>query len=277
MDDIEHTAAPQHSILDMTRAGGTYAYQWLAFAQWCEESGRKSLPASPEGVADYLESRADARPSTLKVIAAAITRMHQESGHANPCVGVAQTTLTRLTQDEQPGPQRSLPLDLDAYIAIRETARHPRAGRGGRPEREKSAYQRGAFDIAVIGLMRDARLRVREATLLRWADLEKVEGGGRIVVRGTDGLGEPEYRFVSEDTMSILSETRGDAADDDLIIGLMPRQLGTRIGAAARQAGLGEGYSAESPRLGMLQDLETVGISLLGSHVSRSLRSGGRS
>ena len=172
-------------------------------------------------------------------------------------------------------PKPLIPLDLDAYIAIRETAHNPPAGRGGRPEREESAYQRGASDIAVIGLMRDARLRVREATLLRWADIENVEGGGRVVVRGMDGLGEPEYRFVSEDTMNILSEVRGDAADDDLIIGLMPRQLGTRIGAAARQAGLGEGYSAESPRLGMLQDLETVGISLLGSHVSRSLRPGG--
>ena len=79
-----------------------------------------------------------------------------------------------------------------------------------------------------------------------------------------DGLDEPEYRFVSEDTMKLLSEVRHGAEDDAPIIGLMTKQLGSRISAAAKQAGLGDGYSGESPRLGMLQDLETIGISLSG-------------
>ena len=73
---------------------------------------------------------------------------------------------------------------------------------------------------------------------------------------------------MSEDTMELLSKIRHGAEDDAPIIGLMQKQLGSRISAAARQAGLGDGYSAESPRLGMLQDLETIGISLLGLQAS---------
>ena len=274
MNETELTISERYALLDRGRAGGTYAYQWHAFVDWCKETGVESLPASSEDVARYLEARAEAgaRPSTIKVVAAAISRAHQEAGQDNPCVGVALTTLAKLTQDQVSGPQRSLPLDFNAYMAIRETVYSPRVTRGGRLEREDSALRRGAFDVAMIGLMRDARLRVREATALTWADLKRTPGGGSVRIRGMDGLDEPEYRFVSEDTMKLLSEVRHGAEDDAPIIGLMTKQLGSRISAAAKQAGLGDGYSGESPRLGMLQDLETIGISLLGSQASRRIR-----
>ena len=76
--------------------------------------------------------------------------------------------LDELTQDESPGPSRALPLDLNCYLAIRKTAHQPRAGRGGRLERTASARRRGAVGIAMIGLMREARLRVSEAAALTW-------------------------------------------------------------------------------------------------------------
>ena len=43
--------------------------------------------------------------------------------------------------------------------------------------------------------------------------------------------------------------------------------MGARIGAAAEQAALGSGYGGESPRLGMLKDLEELGAVLLGERI----------
>ena len=60
------------------RTRDSYANQWNHFVAWSQASGRRSLPASPEDVAAYLEDRSEtgARPSTLRV-AAAIARNHK--------------------------------------------------------------------------------------------------------------------------------------------------------------------------------------------------------
>ena len=125
-----------------------------------------------------------------------------------------------------------------------------------------NARRRGKLDVAMIGLMRDARLRVYEAAALTWGDVERVPGGsGRVRVEAS---GETSYRVVSADTMKLLSSVRRNAGDNEPLLGMRPNQIAIRIGSAARQAGLGEGYSGESPRLGMIQDLETLGVLLLG-------------
>ena len=227
------------------------------------------MPASPEDVAAYLEDRSEtgARPSTLRVVAAAIARNHKDAGFDAPVhQGVARTVLDDLTQDDAPGGSRTLALDLGCYLAIRKTASEPRWGRGGRLERTTSVRRRGAVDIAMIGLMRDARLRVSEATALTWGDIERMRGGsGRVCVRGAE---EDSYRVVSADTMKLLLTIRRGAGDDELLLGMRPNQIAIRIGAAARQAGLGEGYSGDSPRLGMIRDMETLGVQLLGSYAA---------
>ena len=150
----------------MTR---TYAYIWDNFVAWCEASGRASLPAATKDVADHIRERADtgARPSTLRVIAAAIARRHDIAGLDNPCESEAvQLVLEEFTQGATPGPRRVLPLDMDCYRAIRETAHEPRRSRGGLMESPEAARRRGALDVAMIGLMRDAQLKVREAVNL---------------------------------------------------------------------------------------------------------------
>ena len=53
---------------------------------------------------------------------------------------------------------------------------------------------------------------------------------------------------------------------------MRPNQIAKRIDAAARQAGLGEGYSGDSPRLGMIKDMETLGVHLLGGYTAASAR-----
>ena len=60
-------------------------------------------------------------------------------------------------------------------------------GTGGRLERTANACRRGALDIAMIGLMRDATLRVSEAAELTWGDVERLRGGsGRVCVVGAE-------------------------------------------------------------------------------------------
>ena len=176
--------------------------------------------------------------------------------------------MHELTQDDSPGPTRALPLDLDCYLAIRKTAYEPRIGRGGQMERVSNARRRGALDVAMIGLMRDARLWVSEAAALTWGDLERVPGGsGRVRVEAS---GETSYRVVSADTMRLLSSVRKGAGDDEPLLGMRPNQIAIRIGAVARQASLGEGYSGKSPGLGMIQEMETLGVLRLRSYRRRS-------
>ena len=256
-----------------TRTGDSYVSQWNRFVAWSQASGRPALPASPEDVAAYLEDRlgTGARPSTLRVVAAAIARNHKDAGFDVPVHhGVARTVLEEQTQEDSPRPARALPLDLECYLAIRKTAHRPRWGRGGRLERPASARRRGALDVAMIGLMRDARLRVSEAAELTWGDVEWVRGGsGRERVMGAEETG---YREVSSDTMKLLLPVRRGAGDDEPVLGMKPNQIATRIGAAARQAGLGEGYSGDSPRLGMIRDMETLGLHLLGGYTAEISR-----
>ena len=256
-----------------TRTGDSYTNQWDRFVSWSQASGRCSLPASPKDVAAYLEDRSEtgARPSTLRVVAAAIARNHRDAGFDVPLhQGAARTVLEELTQEDSPRPARALPLDLDCYLAIRKTAHKPRWGRGGRLERTPTARRRGTLDIAMIGLMRDARLRVSEAAELTWGDVKRVRGGsGRVRVVGT---GETGYREVSADTMKLLLPVRRGAGDDEPVLGMRPNQIAKRIDAAARQASLGEGYSGDSPRLGMIKDMETLGVHLLGSYVAETAR-----
>ena len=229
------------------------------------------MPASPEDVATYLEdwSGTGARPSTLRVAAAAIARNHRDAGFDVPVhQGAARTVLDELTRDHAPSPIRALPLNLDCYLAIRKTARESRRGRGGRPELAPTARTRGAMDVAMIGLMRDGRLRVSEAADLTWRDVQKLPGGSGQVRVVADG--ETSYREVSADTMKLLSPVRRGAEDGDSVLRMRPNQIAKRIGAAARQAGLGEGYSGDSPRLGMIHDMETLGVHLLAAYAAEN-------
>ncbi len=249
-------------------SGVSYIHEWNRFVAWSEAAGKGSLPATPEEVAAYLENRAEAgaRASTIKVVAAAIAHNHKDAGFDAPFRhGIVRTVLDELTRDDSPGPTRALPLDLECYLAIRKTANEQRSGRGGHMERVSNARRRGALDVAMIGLMRDARLRVSEAAELTWGDLQQVPGGsGRVRV------GESGFRIVSADTMRLLSSVRRGSDETEQLLGMRPNQIAIRIGAAARQAGLGEGYSGDSPRLGMIQDLETLGVLLLGGYVADS-------
>ena len=250
----------------------SYTYLWKGFLSWCEVSGRESLPADVADVAAYLQERSSegARPSTIRVIAAAIAFGHTASGFSNPSESPpVQEMLAVLAQGDTSSQPRVLPLDMDAYLAIRDRAYAPRTGGTGRMESVDVAMRRGAFDLAIIALMRDARLKVREACALTWRDVQEGEdGSGWVTVRALYQSDSTGVRFLSPDTMRLLLAMRQDGGDDDRIVGLRPNQVGLRIRDAAIRAGLGPGYSGESPRMGMAQDLETLGVRLLGKFAS---------
>ena len=129
----------------------------------------------------------------------------------------------------------------------------------------RRARGQGSMDVAIIGLMRDGMLRVKEAAVLTWGSIEcRPNGTGSVTISEGDSA---VSRVLSADTMRLLDAVRGDAADDERVLGLMPNQISARIGSAAEQAGLGTGYSGESPRLGMLKDLEELGAVVLGERL----------
>ena len=70
--------------------------------------------------------------------------------------------------------------------------------------------------------------------------------------------------------MRLLLSIRHGADDDELVLGMRPNQVAIRIGAAVKHAGLGKGYTGDSPRLGMIRDMETLGVHLLGGYAADS-------
>ena len=62
--------------------------------------------------------------------------------------------------------------------------------------------------------------------------------------------------------MKSLEFIRDDAAAGDSVFGLCRNQISRRIKQAAKAAGLGNGFSGHSPRVGMARDLARAGTEL---------------
>ncbi len=107
---------PATSGFDRKRPGARYASQWNRFVAWCEESCSNSLPAASDDVAAHPKDRREsgAKPSTLKVVAAAIARSHREAGFDVAVQqDVTRAVLDELTEGDSPSTTRALLLDLN--------------------------------------------------------------------------------------------------------------------------------------------------------------------
>ena len=138
--------------------------------------------------------------------------------------------------------------------AIRATACSRRTGPGGRTESADRAMRRGLVDIALCSVMSDAGLRRSEASALLWADVDKAEdGSGRLTVRHskTDKEGEGAVVAITVRAMADLEAMRNGAGSEEPVFGLSEQQINRRIKAAAQAAGLGDGFSGHSGRVGM--------------------------
>ena len=121
------------------------------------------------------------------------------------------------------------------------------------------------MDIAIASVMRDALLRRSEAAALEWGVVSfRADGTARVTVRRSKTSGAPVMLYVGPEAAADLRRIRpGRALPGDRVFGLQTgRAISNRLGAMARAAGLGEGFSGHSPRVGMAQDLTAAGAEL---------------
>ena len=247
----------------------SYRSQWRSFVTWTAARSVPAVPAKPEHVAAYLAERFEQhghKPATLRVAAAAIAYVHSSCGLENPCSHPdVKRTLRGATRVAGKAQKQAKGLTADALDAIAATACRPRLGKNGRRESAQAAARRGSVDIALVRLMRDAMLRVSECAALTWSDIDTVpDGSGRLLIRRskTDLDGEGAVVFVSTQTMAALASIRNGAPAGLKVFELSPNQISLRIKKAALAAGLGDGFSGHSPRVGMAQDLARIGVEL---------------
>ena len=120
--------------------------------------------------------------------------------------------------------------------------------------------------------MRDALLRRSEAAALTWADIEPAgDGSGRLTIRRAKGdqEGRGAVVYLGTAALQALEALRPAGAGPDAPVFASPRAPGQALSEsaiaraierAARRAGLGDGFSGHSPRIGMALDLSRAGM-----------------
>ena len=253
-----------------------YEAQWKRFTEWAEFRGVSvRMPVKPEIVSGYLWDRyrgnlppawnrpatSTMKPSTLRVVVAAIAYMHEWRDLPNPCESRKVTqAVDRIVRDYQGEQDHATRLDGPAFDRIRKTATEPRIGRSGKLEQRGTALKRGRFDVALIGVMRDAMLLVDEAADLKWEDIERrQDGSGVITFRRPHVRRDDDHATLTLEIMEDLSEIRRYAGESGSVFGMSPHQISSRIERAARQAGLEGRFNGRSPRMGKAKDLAEAG------------------
>lgn len=246
----------------------SYRAQWRLWNEWAKTRGTTALPAQPDMLRAYFTERAanGIRPSTLRASASAIAFVHIKDGRPSPITDSVKGTLKGLTDEVGQEQNQVAGLTVEGMAAVRATACLPRRGRGGRLETESEARVRGSTDIAALALMRDALLRIGEAVSLTWVDLERWDAGvGRLTIRRskTDPEGRGTVVYVSRQTMQDIDAMAASQEQRaERIFPISERQMRNRIKRACAEAGLGDGFSGHSARIGMARDLVRFGTEL---------------
>ena len=243
--------------------------QWDFFVEWCKARGFTSLPADPETVAlfIYIQGISGKKPNTLRGYASSIAAEHRSAKHDSPCKDkVAMVIKGFVNRAKEAGQRekRAKPLTAEDLEKIRATACNQRTTERG-VERFTNARRRGLVDIALISVMRDALLRRSEAAAVLWKHIAtEPDGSGRLTIpwSKTDQSGEGVVLYLGPPTMKALDKIRprqplmpqGNEGEQE-VFDLKAATISERIAAAARAAGLGEGYSGHSCRVGMAVDL----------------------
>ena len=264
-------------VLEQALAPSTiksYAKQFRRFEEWCSENDEVALPAEPEAIAEYLIERAEdgLRKATLKIAWAAIADKHRSSGYqeiaSHP--GIRRTLKGLVKADPRPQVQAK-PIRTAELQRIRGAAWVPRIVGGRRPRQETpaEAKKRALLDIAICSTLRDGLLRRGELAALRWGDIQFLEESGLAMANirrsKTDQEGEGAEQLLGPDCAKDLKAIMPEDAlvDPELrVIGLSDSQIGRRVRAICILAGLGDGYTGHSGRVGMAKDLSAAGAEL---------------
>ena len=263
-------AAVERSRRPATRQA--YAGAWSRFREWAGAEGLQTLPAEPVTVAAYLTRRAanGLSMASLAMDRKAISHYHRRAGFPTPTAteGVRRTFAGLTNQAVEEGrnePRQARGLTAEALAAIRRTARLPRSGPTGRTESAATARRRGEMDIAIASVMRDAMLRRSEAAELRWGWVTfQVDGSARVTVLSSKTSAVPTVLYVGPRSAAALRRVRPEnVVRTKRVFGLRSgRAISNRVAAMAKAAGLGEGFSGHSPRVGMARDLTAAGVGL---------------
>ena len=249
--------------------------QWKTFSEWCKAGGLQSLPADPETVAVFIFTQGfgGKKPNTLRGYASSIAAEHRSEGKDSPCTDRVAMVIKGFVNRAKAAGQRekrAQPLTAEDLEKIRETACIPRKTDRGM-ERFSNARRRGLVDIALISVMRDALLRRSEAAEILGKHIApQPDGSGRLTIpwSKTDQQGEGVVLYLGPPTMKALDKIRPrellpeEDQGEKVVFGLKAAAISERIAAAALAAGLGEGYSGHSCRVGMAVDLAEAGATM---------------
>ena len=180
--DQRRVSAAVSALAPNTRKA--YGSAWSAWQRWALDQGRPVLPGTAGDVADYLEARhaAGASPATIRLARAAVAKVHQVSGAADPTAdGLVTDTLKRIGRD---GRDRGRGQVAGIGWSAAEAAASI-ASNGG----DSLA---GLRDAALLRVMSDGLLRISEASALQVADVEATADGGTVTIRAskTDQQGD---------------------------------------------------------------------------------------
>ena len=262
-----------------TSTRSRYDREVVKFLSWLEDRGEDAmLPVSPGLVLVYLSECADKyKMKTIRLIVSAIKDAHETAGHASPTddpeVKELIEGLTREKRGE--GLKQAPALSRDGLDRIIRTACIPRPrGRGQGKEREQTARKRGREDIAMLHVQFDGMLRIGELCDLLWGDIkynaDRRSGTATIRHSKTDQVGGGAIVWLSPGAMSALEAIRPlSEQPDDRIFRMTVVSATRRIKVAGIAAGLGDGLSGHSARVGMTQELVKAGI-----HIAAIMRAG---
>ena len=194
--DQRRVSAAVSALAPNTRKA--YGSAWSAWQRWALDQGRPVLPATAADVADYLEARhaAGASPATIRLARAAVAKVHQVSGAADPTAdGLVTDVLKRIGRD---GRDRGRGQVAGIGWSAAEAAASI-ASNGG----DSLA---GLRDGALLRVMSDGLLRISEASALQVSDVEATADGGTVTIRAskTDQQGDGAVRFLGTPTVAAV-------------------------------------------------------------------------
>ena len=246
---------------------------WRIFSRWlAARNASADLPVAPELVALFAIEYSDGHAmGSVSQVLKGVANKHRDAGFLSPTdEAVVKDVMAGLQRERGTQGEQAKPLYATDIEKIVATACNPRpsshvsAAENGY-EKTQVALRRGQTDIAIVLVGRDGCMRISELTNLLWDDIDYNEdGSGIAIIRFAKGdqEGAGAAQWLSPRTMQALETIRPENANPaDRIFGLKDKKsIYKRIRKAALAAGLGDGYSGHSLRVGMIYDMVDADI-----------------
>ena len=207
--------------------------------------------------------------ANVDTILCAISDAHVRAGHESP---KNRTSVKEVMSGLRRGKRGEVVHQTDALSkegleAILATA-HIRRPMGRGIETEATALKRGNEDVAMILTLFDGMLRISELVELEYRDIDYnadgVSGTACIRVSKTDQIGRGAFVWLSSRAMTAIGRHRPtNATPTDKIFPMDKNTVIRRVRRMGQVAGLGDGLTGHSPRIGMTQELVSAGIHIV--------------